>query len=130
MASTDITFTEKATKAWGDVPEWVAELAKIADARGLKGAGQAIGYTGSLVSGVLNAKYAGDMAAVEKSVRWALLSETVECPVLGMIDRSRCLEEQRQPFRATSAFRAQLYHACRGGCPNARPSKGDNNGPQ
>lgn len=130
MASTDLTFAEKARKAWGDVPEWVAELAKIADAHGLKGAGNAIGYTGSLVSGVLNAKYAGDMVLVEKSVRWALRSQTVECPVLGTIDRSRCLEEQREPFRATSAFRAQLYHECRNGCPNARPAKGDTHGPQ
>lgn len=123
-----VTFAEKAAAAWSPVPDWIAELATMADASGLKGAGARIGYTGSLVSGVLNNKYRGDLVAVEKAVRWALMSLTVECPVLGEIDRLRCLQEQQEPFRATSAYRAQLYHYCRGGCRNARPSKGDTNG--
>lgn len=126
----DMNFAQKAALAWSPPPDWVAELAKVADASGLKGAGASIGYTGSLVSAVLNNKYRGDLVAVEKAVRWSILSATVECPVLGEIARARCLEEQRAPFRATSAYRAQLYHACRGGCPNARPAKGDSNGPQ
>lgn len=126
----NLTFADKAAAAWAPAPDWVEELAAMADASGLKGAASRIGYTGSLVSGVLNNKYRGDLVAVEAAVRWSLMSLTVDCPVIGEIDRSRCLREQQEPFRATSAFRAQLYHACRGGCPNARPTKGDNNGPQ
>lgn len=119
------TFAEKAEAAWSPVPDWVSELAALADANGLKVAGERIGYTGSLVSGVLNNKYRGDLAGVEQRVRGALMGLMVECPVLGEIDRSRCLQEQQEPFRATSAYRAQLFHACRTGCPNARPSKKD-----
>jgi hypothetical protein len=122
------SFTDKAVAAWRDVPDWVAELAVIADAEGLEGAGKRLGNTGSLVSGVINKKYGGNLVAVEERVRWALMSKTVDCPILGEIDRNRCLEEQQEPFRATSAFRAQLFHACRNGCPNARPQKGTSNG--
>ena len=122
------SFAEKAVAAWGAVPEWVGELATMADAEGLAGAGKRIAYAGSAVSAVLNNKYGGNLDAVEERVRWALMSATVDCPILGEIDRNRCLEEQQEPFRATSAFRAQLFHACRNGCPNARPQKGASNG--
>lgn len=118
------SFADKAQRAWEELPDWVAELAAMADAEGLDGAGKRIGYTGSAISGVINHKYGGNLAAVEERVRWALMSKTVDCPILGEIDRNRCLEEQQEPFRATSAFRAQLFHACRNGCPNARPQKG------
>jgi hypothetical protein len=129
VGKSDKSFVTKAQAAWGDaVPDWVAELAIIADAEGLDGAGKRLGNTGSLVSGVINNKYGGNLGAVEERVRWALMSQTVDCPILGEIDRNRCLEEQQEPFRATSAFRAQLFHACRNGCPNARPQKGNSNG--
>lgn len=121
------SFVEKAATAWGEAPDWVAELAAIADQMGQKKAAAMIGYTAGLVSAVINAKYAGDMQGVEESVRGALMGLKVECPILGDIGRDRCLQEQREPFRATSAFRAQIYHACRNGCPNSR-MKGTKNG--
>jgi len=120
------TFAEKAAEAWGVVPDWIVELAAMADTSGLKGAAKAIGYTGGLVSGVLNNKYAGDVGAVEQRVRGALMGVVVDCPVLGEIGRDHCLQEQQTPFRATSAHRAQLFHACRNGCPNARPKGAKN----
>lgn len=119
-----LTFTAKVARAWDVVPDWILELAASADRHGLKDAGASIHYSDGAVSQVLANKYRGDLARVEDAVRGALMGLNVECPVLGTIGRDRCLDEQKQPFRATSAFRAQLYHACRGGCPNAR-SKGD-----
>ena len=124
--SAGLSFTEKAAEAWSDlstgsgVPDWIAELALVADTEGLAGAERRIGYSRSAISTVLNRKYAGDIDRVEQMVRGALMAMTVECPVLGEIGRDRCLSEQHEPFRATSAFRAQLYHACRNGCPHAR----------
>lgn len=120
------TFVEKAAAAWGETPDWITELAAIADQLGQKKAADMIGYTAGLVSAVLNAKYAGDMQGVEESVRGALMGLKVECPILGEIGRDHCLKEQKEPFRATSAFRAQIYHACRNGCPNARLKGGKN----
>lgn len=121
------TFVEKATAAWGELPDWVGELAQATDQFGQKKAAEMIGYSNGLISQVLNRKYGGDMQGVEQRVRGALMGLMVECPILGEIDRNRCLQEQQEPFRATSAFRAQIYHACRNGCPNARPKGGKQN---
>jgi hypothetical protein len=122
----DRNYVQKATDAWGDVPDWVNELAQIADQVGQKKAAEAIGYSNGLVSQVINRRYAGDMDGVEQRVRGALMGLKVDCPILGPIGRDRCLQEQKEPFRATSAFRAQIFHACRNGCPNARPKGGKN----
>ncbi len=81
--------------------------------------GARLDYSPSTLSQVLSATYRGDLSRVEQVVRGALLGAQVECPVLGAIGRDRCLQEQDEPFRATSAMRAQLWHACRSGCPNA-----------
>jgi len=114
------TFAEKAAAAWSPAPDWIAELARLADKEGLGGAERRIGYSRSAISTVINNKYAGDLDRVAEMVRGALMAATVDCPVLGEIGRDRCLNEQNEPFRATSAYRAQLYHACRNGCPHAR----------
>ena len=119
-----VPFSQKARAAWGNqMPDWIGELASMADLEGLKGAAERIGYSDAAVSTVINGKYAGSLGSVEEAVRWALTSVTVECPILGEITRTRCMDEQKEPFRATSAHRAQLFHACRNGCPNARPRK-------
>lgn len=120
------SFVEKAADCWSSVPDWVSELAAIADRDGLKAAGKVIGYTSGVVSGVINNKYGGDLQNVEERVRGALMGLKVECPILGEIGRDRCLQEQQEPFRATSAYRAQIYHACRNNCPNARLKGGKN----
>lgn len=121
-----VSFLVKVRVAWGEpTPDWVIELARLADREGLAGAELLIGYSRSCLSTVLSRKYRGDMDRVAQKVRGALMNETVECPVLGEIGRDRCLDEQNEPFRATSAFRARLYHACRSGCPNARRKDGD-----
>ncbi len=125
--SDERSFEQKVADAYGNPPpEWLAELARLADAAGLTGCATKIGYSKAAISNVLNGKYGkGDLGRVEEMVRGALMSETVDCPVIGEIGRDRCLREQREPFRATSAFRAQLFHACRGGCPHARATQED-----
>ncbi len=120
-----LSFVEKATRAWGaPLPEWVEALAQLADAQGLTAAGKAIDYSGSLVSQVLANKYAGDVGLVEEKVRGALLGLTVECPRLGEMTRSVCLEWQKKPLAHTSSLRVEMYHACRSGCPHSRLTGG------
>lgn len=111
-----MTFAEKIGP---DAPDWIAELAAEADRHGLAKAGKTIGYSASAVSTVLSGTYRGDVGRVEQMVRGALMALTVDCPVLGDLTRDRCLAEQREPFRATSRHRAQLYHACKT-CANRR----------
>lgn len=111
----------KAATAWApDLPDWVEELARLADLRGLKGAEKAIGYSASTLSQVISNSYPGDTARVAEKVRGALMGVTVDCPVLGDIGRDRCLNHQKAPRAATNSTRMRLYRACRGGCPHAR----------
>jgi hypothetical protein len=108
------SFLEKAAAAWGEpLPDWIGELARLADSGGLAGAEKRVGYSRSAVSTILAGKYKGDLGRVEEMVRGALMAETVICPVLDEIGRDRCLTEQKEPFRATSRHRAQLFHACK-----------------
>lgn len=122
------TFVEKVDIAFsGEAkPNWIVELALYADAHGLRSTAEKIDYSKSAISNVINKKYPGDLSRVEQAVRGAFMGATVECPVLGLIGRDRCLHEQDQPFRATSAHRAQLFHFCKR-CPNKLPTKGRNN---
>jgi hypothetical protein len=122
-AAMDLSMVEKAARAWGEVPDWIEEVAALADARGLKGVAKAIGYSASTVSQVISKTYAGDMDRVRERVQGALMGVTVVCPILGEIGRDLCLDHQKRPFAATNAIRTRLYHACRSGCPNARARK-------
>jgi hypothetical protein len=113
-------FIAKARAAWGAVPDWVAALAREASRTSLKEAAKRIGYSGAVVSHVLNNAYPGDIARVEAKVRGALLSAVVMCPVVGEIGLDRCLDEQKMGNTGASSIRAKLYRACRGGCPHSR----------
>lgn len=117
--STD--FLANAREAYGDaLPEWVEALAMEANRTTGAAAGRRIGYSGSVVTSVCKACYAGDIGAVEAKVRGALMGATLECPVLGEIGRDRCLDEQKKRHVATSAVRTALFHACRSGCQHSR----------
>lgn len=116
----DRSFALKAGLAWGETPDWVAELAAVADREGLKGAAKRIGYSPSAVSTVINARYPGDLPRVEEKVRGALMGAVVDCPALGEIGRDSCLDWQTKPFAATSSIRAAVFRACRAGCPHSK----------
>ncbi|TFF20514.1 transcriptional regulator [Jiella endophytica] len=119
------TFEDKTALAWGNSrPDWIIELARLADAEGLSGAEKRVGRAASTLSQTLSNTYRGDVGKIEERVRGALMALTVECPVLGEIGRDRCLDEQGKDFVATSAMRAQLYRACRSGCPHSKHTKG------
>lgn len=126
-------FLDKAMAAHeGAPPDWVMELARFADREGLGGAAARIEYSKAAVSTIINNKYnAGDLSRVETMVRGALMAEKVDCPVLNLIGRDHCLEEQEQGQRATNSMRAQLRHACRGtqtGTPCPHYRKGGRDG--
>jgi hypothetical protein len=125
-------FALKAAEAWeGTPPEWVAELAAYADLHGAKAAGKAIGYSNSAVSVVLNRaptieKF--DLVRIEQSVRGALMGAVVICPVKGEMTRDVCLGWQARPYALTSSARAEMYRACRSGCPHSRIKTGGQDG--
>ncbi len=120
-------FASKVFHAWhNDVPDWVSELASLADQSGLKGAGERISYSASAVSSVLSNAYKGDLPRVEQAVRGALMGLIVNCPVLGELPRNQCLDWQKSPFSTSDSMRVRVFRACRRGCLHSRIStKGD-----
>lgn len=112
-------------QAWGaEPPDWVLALAEYCDARkSQRAAGDLIGYSASAVNQILHAKYP-NTSEVEDKVRGALLGETVNCPVVGVLTKDRCRAHQAAPFAATNSTRVRLYRACREGCPNSQIGRG------
>lgn len=98
---------------------WIEALRELAAGIGQKAAAKRIGYSTGVVSGVLSGAYKGDLSSVQIAVEGALMAVRVDCPVVGDISRPKCLELQRAPRLSTNSARAELYAACRGGCPHS-----------
>ena len=94
--------------------DWIDALRAACDASTQVTVARRIGYSAAVVSQVLKGTYAGDLGRVEGAVRGALMSETVDCPVLGEIRRDACLRNQRATFSANGD---PLRRALRGTCP-------------
>jgi len=109
------SFAAEVGQHWpdGGPPDWVVALAEACDRLGQRRAGEAIGYSGSLVSAVLRGRYTGDLAAVERKVRWVFLASTVACPILGEIQTEACLANQRKDYPTGNAQAVRLWRACR-----------------
>ena len=121
----DRSFVDKVREAYGEPADWLIELANLADRDGLAGAEKIIGYSRSAISNVLNNKYQkGDTGRVEQMVRGILMSETVDCPVLGAMARNVCLDWQKRPYTDASALHIRMHRACKV-CPNSRQRKED-----
>lgn len=119
------SFVEKANDAWsGAAPDWVLELAEYADGHRLKGAADKLSVSVALVSTTIGNKYQGDLARVEELVRGALMGAVVICPIKGEMTRDICLGWQAKPYALTSSARAEMYQACRNGCPHSKLKKG------
>jgi hypothetical protein len=111
---------EKARLAWGDaMPAEIAALARACEAETARAVAAKLGYSGALISHLLARRYPGDVDLAFAKIRGVLMGEMVECPVLGSIGASRCLDEQKRPFAATNSTRARLFHAC-ARCPRNR----------
>lgn len=110
-------FSAVVASGWGaDAPRWVIVLAERCTEERQSTVAARLGVSASMISAVLAGTYAakgGNTANLEARVRGAYMGETLVCPILGEIGADRCRDEQGQPFRATSALRAQLFHACR-----------------
>jgi len=72
------------------------------------------GYSKSAICHVQKGTYKGKAEKVLDAVRNVFSMEPVNCPVLGEIPLSRCVEEKNRPFAATNPLRVRLARACRG----------------
>lgn len=117
---------EIAQGAWGPaIPDWVARLASECEATSQNAVAKRLGRSASLISTVLRAKYPGDMTAVEDIVRGALMSATIQCPVLGDLPTHICRlwRDRAKDFAGHNALRVTMFRACHR-CPRnkAEPS--------
>ncbi len=127
MTVNQTPMVSKAEAAWGTgLPDWVRELACLADRRGLNVCAKQIGFSPATLSQTIANRYPGNLPRVEAAVRGALMGETVECPILGDIGRHTCLGWQAKKRAVTNAIRTQVFQACRSGCPNSHLKGGNN----
>lgn len=113
-ARTAVDPLDKAIAAWGStMPPEIEALARACRAATASAVAAQLGYSGALVSHLLARKYPGDVALAFAKIRGTLMGETVDCPIVGQIPTTRCLDEQKRPFFATNSIRARLFHACR-----------------
>lgn len=123
-------FHANARKGWGAAPpDWIVQLAEACAAATASDVARRLDYSVAVVSGVLLGSYKGDYRKVEAKVRGAYMGALVGCPVLGEIERDRCIAEQKFRHIGSSANRARLYRACRGGCPHSHLKREANDAP-
>lgn len=114
---------ERATAAWGEMPDWIRVLAHSCDSSSQAKVSAELGYSPAVVNTVLSNSYKGDFGAVQQAVEGALMAAKVDCPVLGEMRSNVCLQNQKRKFGATNSTRVRLFKACHGGCPNSRLGK-------
>jgi len=99
---------------WGQLlPDWLQALAEACDATSQRKVAKLLGYSATTINQVINNGYGSGLREIEATVRAKLLTQDVECPVLGTISSDRCLDEQRRPFAATSGLRVRLWRTCK-----------------
>ena len=110
------------TSANAQSPEldWIEVLRGEVNRTSQRQVAKRLGVSAAVVSLVLSGQYPASTESLEQRVRGELMSECVECPVLGEIDRRWCLDWQSKPFAATNPVRVKVYRACRGGCEHSR----------
>jgi len=86
-----------------------------------------LGVSRTMVSLALQGRYEGNLGRLESLVRGTFMAETVDCPVMGIISRRTCLDEQTRPFAPTNPQRVQVWRACRT-CGRREAAQGGLNG--
>ena len=107
------TNVDKATTAWGTVPDWLQVLAETCDVHGLNQTAGKINLSPALVSLVIRKKHHASYSHAEERVRNMLMTPIVFCPVLGLISAEQCHEEQKKPFTSVNPLAVAVYRACR-----------------
>jgi len=87
-------------------------LQQMVEKLGLQEVAQTIGYNKTAVCHVLKGNYRGKPDRILKAVEEKFSQQPVECPVLGQIPLSKCVEERNRPFAAVNPIRVRLARTC------------------
>lgn len=122
-AKKTVSCVEIVDKHWGEcAPHWVIQLAEECDKSTQAAVARKIDRSAALVNQVLKKSYNADLSSIQSRVE-TVFGCPLSCPILGLIDGARCLEEQGKPYSPHNHIRVSLYRACRK-CPH-RIKKGD-----
>ena len=91
----------------------IALLLRTIEEKGQAATARALGVSASALSQIRKGTYGADMSRILQRVGEVFGSETVNCPVMGIIPLRRCAAERREPCAATSPQRVRLWRACR-----------------
>lgn len=113
-----MSMRDKAAAAWGKpLPDWINALAEACDETSLRKTAAKLAVSPAIVSLAVNAKRDRvKLDFIKTRVEATLMITMVPCPVLGIIGRKKCLQEQAADFSPTNPLRVQLFRACRNGC--------------
>lgn len=103
--------------------KWLEVLRQQVAEHGQPKVSRMLGVSTACVSQVVNEKYPGDMARIEKLVEGAFLQKCVNCPVLGDLPLHECMQHQVRKGVSSNPLYMQLYKACRSGCPHSSLSE-------
>ena len=104
-------------------PRWMQELRKHCNQKSQRKVAYELDYSPTVISQVLKGIYQGNIKKFEQTVRGAYLGETVNCPVLGELEKNRCIEYQNQKMNNVNPLRVLLFKACNGGCSNCHKTE-------
>ncbi len=99
---------------------WLEELTAQCLRTSQKKVADKLQVSAALINQVLKGKYPGDLTRIEQLVKGAFMQFSVNCPVLGEIEKHKCLFHQARDFAATNPQRVMLHKACRSGCPHSQ----------
>ena len=112
-----MTNHEKAEAAWGSsLPGWVEKLAAACDATSVRKVAADMEVSPAIVSLTIRNKHHAPLDFIENKVKSLLDLSILPCPILGMISRKDCKDNQQKPFSSINPIAVQLFRACRGGC--------------
>ena len=111
-----MSFVAKAKEAWGEpLPDWVKALAEECDCGSLRKVAEKIRVSPASVSLAIN-RQRENFGFIKPKAERILMITTVACPVMGVVYRQECLQEQARGFSAANPLQVQIYRACRNGC--------------
>ena len=72
-----------------------------------------IGRSAAAINQIIKGSYSGNPEAILELVAAEYGNDVVDCPVMGEVALSQCLESRNRPFSAANPTRVKLYKACR-----------------
>ncbi|MEG2004577.1 MAG: hypothetical protein RR014_00945 [Bilophila sp.] len=122
-----MSATSRALMAWGEpLPDWIEALATACDAQSMRKVAADLKVSAALISLALRNCHHAKLDYIMDRVKSMLMVSIVSCPVLGMINTTDCIANQKKAFSSVNPLQVQLYRACHGRCLYSKNKETDN----